>query len=193
MLPLVVFKWVFWSFFLSFKFSFSLKWNRPCLPNCNLLVHLHKGLHRNTREANLKCAFPHAEAFSSNSHLNTPPHTRTTHTPHTPHTPPPPCLAPTYPLQLPYYLCTCSSYFLNFFSLRNFKSVIFLIFWLTAQILSSQRKLTTCPIQRRPSLTCHAKEGFLISPCYSLELCIQMLISFLCSFAFCFSSFHSYL
>ena len=89
MLPLVVFKWVFWSFFLSFKFSFSLKWNRPCLPNCNLLVHLHKGLHRNTREANLKCAFPHAEAFSSNSHLNTPPHTRTTHTPHTPHTPPP--------------------------------------------------------------------------------------------------------
>ena len=38
-----------------------------------------------------------------------------------------------------------------------------------------------------------AKEGFLISPCYSLELCIQMLISFLFSFAFCFSSFHSYL
>src|SRR5574340_8822 len=38
-----------------------------------------------------------------------------------------------------------------------------------------------------------AEEGFLISPCYSLELCIQMLISFLFSFAFCFSSFHSYL
>ena len=31
------------------------------------------------------------------------------------------------------------------------------------------------------------EEGFLISPCYSLELCIQMLISFLFSFAFCFS------
>ena len=29
--------------------------------------------------------------------------------------------------------------------------------------------------------------------CYSLELCIQMLISFLFSFAFPFSSFHSYL
>ena len=29
-----------------------------------------------------------------------------------------------------------------------------------------------------------AEEGFLISPCYSLELCIQMLISFLFSFAF---------
>ena len=37
------------------------------------------------------------------------------------------------------------------------------------------------------------EEGFLISPCYSLELCIQMLISFLLSFAFHFSSFHSYL
>jgi len=35
-----------------------------------------------------------------------------------------------------------------------------------------------------------AEEGFLISSCYSLELCIQMLISFLCSFAFRFSSFH---
>ena len=30
-----------------------------------------------------------------------------------------------------------------------------------------------------------AEEGFLISSCYSLELCIQMLISFLFSFAFC--------
>ena len=28
------------------------------------------------------------------------------------------------------------------------------------------------------------EEGFLISPCYSLELCIQMLISFLFSFTF---------
>ena len=30
------------------------------------------------------------------------------------------------------------------------------------------------------------EEGFLMSPCYSLELCIQMGISFLFSFAFCF-------
>ena len=36
------------------------------------------------------------------------------------------------------------------------------------------------------------EEGFLISSCYSLELCIQMFISFLFSFAFHFSSFHSY-
>ena len=37
------------------------------------------------------------------------------------------------------------------------------------------------------------EEGFLISLCYSLELCIQMLMFFLFSFAFCFSSFQSYL
>ena len=37
------------------------------------------------------------------------------------------------------------------------------------------------------------QEGFLISPWYSLELCIQMDISFLSSFAFSFSSFVSYL
>ena len=33
------------------------------------------------------------------------------------------------------------------------------------------------------------EEGFLISPCYSLELCIKMSISFLFSFAFCFPFF----
>ena len=38
-----------------------------------------------------------------------------------------------------------------------------------------------------------AEKGFLISSCYSLELCIQILISFLFSFAFLLSSFHSYL
>ena len=38
-----------------------------------------------------------------------------------------------------------------------------------------------------------AEEGFFLSPRYSLELCIQMGISFLFSFAFHFSSFHSYL
>ena len=37
------------------------------------------------------------------------------------------------------------------------------------------------------------EEGFLISPCYSLKLCIQMGISFLFSFAFHVSSFLSYL
>ena len=37
------------------------------------------------------------------------------------------------------------------------------------------------------------EEGFLISPGYSLELCSQMGIFFLFSFAFRFFSFHSYL
>ena len=37
------------------------------------------------------------------------------------------------------------------------------------------------------------EEGFNISPCYCLELCIQMGLSFLFSFAFHCSSFHSYL
>ena len=36
------------------------------------------------------------------------------------------------------------------------------------------------------------EEGLLISPCYSLELCIQMILSFLFSFDFSFSSFLSY-
>ena len=38
-----------------------------------------------------------------------------------------------------------------------------------------------------------AEEGFLISYCYSLELCIQMFLSFLFSFAFRFSSLYIYL
>ena len=36
------------------------------------------------------------------------------------------------------------------------------------------------------------EEAFLISPCYSLELCIQMGVYFLFSFAFSFSSIISY-
>jgi len=38
-----------------------------------------------------------------------------------------------------------------------------------------------------------SEEGFLISPCYSLELCIQIGISYLFSFAFHFFPFHGYL
>jgi len=37
------------------------------------------------------------------------------------------------------------------------------------------------------------EEGFLISPSYSLELCIEMGIAFIFSFAFSVSSFLSYL
>ena len=43
------------------------------------------------------------------------------------------------------------------------------------------------PVLFFSSISLHWKpeEGFLISPCYSLEICIQMLISLLFSFAFC--------
>ena len=37
------------------------------------------------------------------------------------------------------------------------------------------------------------EKNFLIYPCYSLDFCIQMGMSYLFSFAFCFSSFLSYL
>ena len=39
----------------------------------------------------------------------------------------------------------------------------------------------------------HVLPIFIFSPCYSLELCIQMVISFLFSFAFHFFSFLNYL
>ena len=37
------------------------------------------------------------------------------------------------------------------------------------------------------------EEGFLISPCYSLELCIEVDVTFLFSFAFSLFSFLNYL
>ena len=49
------------------------------------------------------------------------------------------------------------------------------------------------PILLFSSISLIKEEGFLISLCYSLELCVQMGISLLFSFAFYFSSFHSYL
>ena len=56
------------------------------------------------------------------------------------------------------------------------------------------------PLKRNGDILCLnmlsaliTEEGFLISPRYSLELCIQMGISFLFSFSFHFSSIHSYL
>ena len=43
------------------------------------------------------------------------------------------------------------------------------------------------------SILAPPSEGFLISSCYSLELCIQMGVCFLFSYAFPFSFFHSQL
>ena len=45
------------------------------------------------------------------------------------------------------------------------------------------------PILLFSSISCIDRWGFLISSCYSLELCTQMLISFLLFFAFCFPFF----
>ena len=49
------------------------------------------------------------------------------------------------------------------------------------------------PVELFQILKDNAEEGFLISPCYSLELCIQMGICSFFSFTFNFSSLHSYL
>ena len=60
-------------------------------------------------------------------------------------------------------------------------------------LLCSLRALFSHSIVFRYFFALITEEGFLISPFYSLELYIQMGISFLLSFAFCFPSFHSYL
>ena len=49
------------------------------------------------------------------------------------------------------------------------------------------------PILLFSSISLHCLEGLLISPCWSLELCIQLGISFPFSLAIHFSSFLSYL
>ena len=49
------------------------------------------------------------------------------------------------------------------------------------------------PVELFQILKDDAEEGFLLSPCYPLELCIQMGISYLFPFAFLFPSSHSYL
>ena len=54
-------------------------------------------------------------------------------------------------------------------------------------------EISSFPFCCFPLFALITEEGFLISPCYSLELCIQMFISFLSFFAFSFSSFLSYL
>ena len=73
----------------------------------------------------------------------------------------------------------------------------------TANIMLNGEKLKAFPLNPGTGQGCPlsllqfniviviAEEGFLISPGYSLEFCIQMGISFLFSFAFHFPSFHS--
>ena len=69
--------------------------------------------------------------------------------------------------------------------------------WRTQQWPQDWKRSVFIPIPKKCSnyrtIALISEEGFLISPCHSLELCIQMGISFPFSFAFRFSSFHSYL
>ena len=55
----------------------------------------------------------------------------------------------------------------------------------------SWRDLFSFPFYYFPLFAVITEEGFLISPCYSLELCIQTRISFLFSFAFCSEKRHA--
>ena len=102
------------------------------------------------------------------------------------------------------FLHSCSVYSCHLFIISSafvrsipFLSFIVLIFaWNIplASLISLRRSLSLSPsIVFLYFFALIAEEGFLISPCYSLELCVQMLISFLFSFAFHYSSFHSYL
>ena len=66
--------------------------------------------------------------------------------------------------------------------------------WNEVRDIVQETRIKTIPMEKKcKKAKWLSEEGFLISPCYSLELCIQMLISFLLYFAFRFSSFHSYL
>ena len=103
------------------------------------------------------------------------------------------------------YLYSSSVYSCHLFliSSASVRSIPFLFFiepifaWNVPLIsLIFLKRSLVFPILLFSSISLHwslRKTFFLISPCYSLELCIQMLISLLLSFAFRFSSFHSYL
>ena len=89
---------------------------------------------------------------------------------------------------------SCHLFLISFASVRSilFLSFIVLIFvWIVPLVsLIFLKRSLVVPILLSSSISL---EGFLISPCYSLELCIQMRIYYLFSFAFHLSSFHSYL
>ena len=93
---------------------------------------------------------------------------------------------------------SCHLFFISSAYVRSmpFLSFIEPIFAWNIPLISSifLKRSLVFPILLFSSISLHwsLRKAFL-SPCYSLELCIQMLISLLFSFAFRFSSFHSYL
>ena len=66
--------------------------------------------------------------------------------------------------------------------------------WLSEEALQIAEKRSNAKGKgEEEKYTLVTEEGFLIFPCYSLKLCIQMGLSFPFSFAFYLSSFLSYL
>ena len=95
-------------------------------------------------------------------------------------------------------VCSCHLFLISFASVRSipFLSFIEPIFAWNVPLVSLiflTRSLVFTLLFSSISLHWSLRKAFFISPCYSLELCIQMGISFIFSFAFRFSSFHSYL
>ena len=82
---------------------------------------------------------------------------------------------------------SCHLFLISYASVRSIPFLFFVV-----RIFVWNVPLVSLIFLRR-SFALITEEDFLISPCYSLELCIQMGISFLFSFAFSFSSFLSYL
>ena len=97
------------------------------------------------------------------------------------------------------FLYSSSSYSWHLFliSYASVRAMQFLSF--IVHIFAWNVPLVSLVFLKRPSIdflyffALIAEEGFLISPCYSLELCIQMGTAFLFSFSFNLSSFLSYL
>ena len=93
---------------------------------------------------------------------------------------------------------SCHLFLISYASVRSIPFVSFIepIFAWDVPLVSLifLKRSLVFPILLFSSISLHwsLRKAFL-SSCYSLELCIQMFISFLFSFAFCFSSFHSYL
>ena len=95
-------------------------------------------------------------------------------------------------------VCSCHLFLISSASVRSIPFLFFIlpIFAWNVLLLFPilLKKSLIFPILWFPSIFLHfSLKGFLISPCYSFKLCIQMDISFLFSFAFPFSSFLNYL
>ena len=103
-------------------------------------------------------------------------------------------------LRYPLYSASVYSWHLFLVSTASVRSIQFLSFIMPifawnvtlVSLLFLKRSLVFPILLFSSFFTLVTWEGFLVFPCYSLELCIQMGISLLLSFVFCFSSFLRY-